>query len=371
MVKRRIIFKKYMRKRINQMEPWIDKEEEKEVVSVLRSGWITEAGKTREFEQMITDFVGSKYTSVLSNGTVTLFAALTALGIGAGDEVIVPDFTMVASPNAILLTGAKPVFVDIKKENLCLDLHKVEKKITKKTKAIMPVHLNGRSTDMSSLVALAKKYKLHIVEDAAQALGCYYKNKHLGTFGEIGSFSFSTPKVITTGQGGALVTNNKKIYEKVIRIKDFGRLDRNTQDHDELGYNFKFTDVLAAIGVIQMKKLPWRLKRKKEIYKKYYELLKNVKEIQFVKTNLNEVSPWFIDIIVPDPLGLQKYLDEKQIGSRLFYPAIHTTKPYKSKEKFPNSLWAATHGLWLPSSSFLSDPDIICICKEIRKFYGN
>ncbi|MFH0864246.1 MAG: DegT/DnrJ/EryC1/StrS family aminotransferase [Candidatus Gottesmanbacteria bacterium] len=354
---------------IAQMEPWIGDEEQKAVVEVIKSGWITEASKTREFEQMLGDFIGSKYVSILSNGTVTLFAGLKALGIGLGDEVIVPDFTMVACPNAIILTGAKPVFVDINKENLCLDLDEVSRKITNKTKAIMPVAMNGRFPEMKRLIKLARKHKLFIIEDTAQALGCYFQKRHLGTFGDIGSFSFSTPKIITTGQGGALVTNDKKLYEKIVRLKDFGRLDRNSQNHDAIGFNFKFTDIQAALGVEQMKKLPWRLNRKKEIYRLYEKQLENVKEISFIKTDLEQTSPWFIDIIIPDPLKLQLYLKSKNIGSRLFYPAIHTTKPYRGTGKFPNSRWVSQHGLWLPSSTFLTNSDIMTICKEIRSFF--
>lgn len=354
---------------INQIEPWLDKEEEKEILEVLRSGWITEAKKTEEFERLIADFVESNFASALCNGTVTLFAGLVALGIGEGDEVIVPDFTMVASPNAIQLTGAKPVFVDIDRETLCLDLKEIKKKIGKKTKAIMPVALNGRSPNMQQLLAIAKQNHLAIIEDAAQALGCYYNGKHIGTIGDVGSFSFSTPKVITTGQGGMLVTNNKNIYEKIIRLKDFGRLDRNSQDHDEIGYNFKFTDIQAALGIAQMRKLKWRLKRKKQMYQIYFDQLNHVSEVEFIKTDLSEVSPWFIDIIVPDPTALRIRLKTKSIGTRLFYPAIHTLKPYIATEQFPNSLWVSKHGLWLPSSTFLSDSDIMRVCKEIKDFY--
>jgi perosamine synthetase len=356
-------------KKIYQMEPWVGVEEQREVLKVLKSGWLTEAGKTRDFEKSLASFVGSRYAVAVSNGTVSLFAALSSLGVGPSDEVIVPDFTMIASPNAILLTGASPIFVDIEKETLCLDLTDVEKKITKKTKAIMPVPINGRAPDMVKLTAIAKKYKLFIVEDAAQALGSYYRGKHLGTFGEVGSFSFSTPKVITTGQGGALVTNNKRLYEKMIRIKDFGRRKRGTDDYEEVGYNFKFTDLQAALGIAQMRKLKWRLKKKKQMYYLYRKLLQDIPEIKFIETNLGDVSPWFIDIIVPDPVILNKYLKIKGIETRRFYPAIHTTKFYQQTGRFPNSLWAAKHGLWLPSSTFLKNEDIKRICREIRGFY--
>jgi perosamine synthetase len=356
-------------KYVAQIEPWIDQEEIDAVVDVMKSGWITEAKKTAEFEQMIAEFVGTKYASVMSNGTVTLFAGLAALGVGNGDEVIVPDFTMVASPNAIHLVGAKPVFVDIERDTLCLDLDDVEKKITKKTKAIMPVALNGRYPDMKRLLQIAKDNKLYIIEDTAQALGCYYKKKHLGTFGEIGSFSFSTPKVITTAQGGALVTNDKSLYEKIVQVKDFGRIDRNTQNHDAIGYNFKFTDIQAAVGVVQMKKLAWRLQRKKEMFALYQKELREVREVTFLDTNLTETSPWFIDIFIPDPQALAVYLKTKRIGTRIFYPAIHKTKPYRTGTVFKNSLWASTHGLWLPSSTFLSDQDILNVCNVIRDYY--
>ncbi|MBI4089542.1 MAG: DegT/DnrJ/EryC1/StrS family aminotransferase, partial [Candidatus Levybacteria bacterium] len=277
--------------------------------------------------------------------------------------------TMVASPNAVLMAGARPVFVDIERENLCLNLEEVVGRITKKTKAIMSVPINGRSPDMERLMAIAREHKLFILEDAAQALGSRYKGKHLGTFGDIGSFSFSTPKVITTGQGGALVTNSKQLSDKIIRIKDFGRIDRNSQDHDEIGFNFKFTDIQAALGIAQMKKLKWRLRRKKEMYGVYQDCLKNVAQVKFLPTDLTQTSPWFIDIVVDDPIKLSHYLKSKNIGTRLFYPAVHTTKPYKGQEKFPNSLWAAAHGLWLPSSTFLADSDIISICQRIKEFY--
>lgn len=359
-----------MTKKILQIEPWIGKEEEREVLEVLRSGWITEANKTKEFESMLSEFVGAKYVSVVPNGTVSLFIGLMALGVKAADEVIVPDFTMVASANVVVLCGAKPVFVDISRKTLCMNEDDIESKITPRTKAIMPVAFNGRSPDMNKIKRVASKYHLFIIEDAAQALGSYFHGTHLGTLGDIGSFSFSTPKVITTCQGGALITNNKSLFEKILRVKDFGRLDRNTQDHNTLGYNFKFTDVLAAIGIAQMKKLSWRIKRKKQMYKKYYDLLHDIKQIQFLATNLKEVSPWFVDILVPSPVKLQNFLKEKGIGTRLFYPSIHTLKLYKKKNVlFSNSLWASQHGLWLPSSSFLTDSDIIRICSSIREFY--
>ncbi len=259
------------------MEPWIGKEEQNAVLEYMKSGgWLTEFQKTRDFEKMIADFVGSKYCSIVSNGTVSLTTALMALGIGKGDEVIVPDYTMIASANSIVLAGAKPVLVDIDDDTLCLDLQKVKKAITKKTKAIMLVTINGRYPNIEDFVDFCKKNNIFLIEDAAQSLGSKYKGKYLGTFGIIGSFSFSYPKIITTGQGGALITDNEEAYKRILKIRDFGRKKTGVDYHEAMGYNFKFTDLQSVIGIEQMKKIEWRGKKKKEIFELYRSLLKNV-----------------------------------------------------------------------------------------------
>jgi perosamine synthetase len=356
---------------IHQMAPWIGEEEKRAVADYLDSGaWLTEFKKTREFEQMIADYVGSKYCSVLMNGTVTLFTAVSALGIGRGDEVIVPDFTMVASATAVTLSGAKPVFVDVDRKSLCLDLTLAERAITPRTKAMMVVTLNGRYPDMQKAEDLCRAHGIAMVEDAAQSLGSRSRAKHLGTFGVVGSFSFSSPKVITTGQGGALVTDDEALYQQICLIKNFGRKESGVDYHEVLGYNFKFTDLQAVIGIEQMKKLDWRVKRKKEIFSLYRDQLSGVKEVEFLETNLNDTSPWFIDPLVPDSQGLTVFLKSKSIGSRPFYPAIHTQPPYKTGQKFPVSDYAAAHGLWLPSSSFLTDDDVLKVCGAIKQFYS-
>jgi perosamine synthetase len=364
-----------MKKPISQMEPWIGKEEEKALVNYLRSGgWLTEYKKTQEFEKEIADYVGSKHASVVSNGTVSLFISLMALGVGKGDEVLVPDFTMIASANAVILAGAKPVLVDINPNNLCLDLEKAEKSLTRKTKAMMFVNINGRSPNMKNIVSFCKKRKIYLVEDAAQALGSRWHGKHLGTFGIIGSFSFSVPKIITTGQGGALVTDDDKLIEKIRKIKDFGRKKSGVDEHVDLGYNFKFTDLQAVIGIEQMKKLPIRVKRKKEIFALYQKELSGVGEVKFIDTNLIDTSPWFIDVLVENRKLLISYLVQKGIGCRPFYPPIHTQVPYSGWMEYQDSKFSVSEeisrrGLWLPSSSFLSNSDIKETCRQIKSFY--
>jgi len=360
-------------KRINQMEPWIGEEEKHALVEYLDSGgWLTEFKYTREFEQMLADYVGSKYASVVSNGTVSLSLAMMALDIGRKDEVIVPDYTMIASANSVVLAGAKPVLVDIDSNNLCLDFKSAEKAITPKTKAILYVSLNGRSTSMKKVVDLARCHNLFLIEDAAQSLGSRYQGKHLGTFGDIGSFSFSSPKIITTGQGGALVTGDDFLFTKVRMMKDFGRTKSGIDYHEILGYNFKFTDLQAVIGIEQMKKLEWRVNRKKEIYRLYMNLLQDLPQIAFLETNLEDTTPWSIDILVLNGKRdkLASYLNEKGIGTRPFYPPIHTQPPYAHVQgDFKNAEYVSKRGLWLPSSCFLTDDEIARVCIEIRKYF--
>lgn len=354
---------------INQMEPTYGEEEIKEVMGYLNSGgWIMEFKKTREFEQKICEYTGAKYCSVVSNGTISLFIALFALRVGPGDEVIVPNFTMVASPNAVKLCGATPVLVDIEKRNLCLDIKEVKKKITPKTKVIMHVSINGRAGGLDKLVEFCRERNIFLVEDAAQAFGSFYKGKHLGNYGVIGSFSFSSPKIITTGQGGALITNDENLYKKICKIKDFGRVSGGVDIHDEWGWNFKFTDLQAAFGVAQIRKMPERTKRKKEIYKLYKDLLSSVSDVRFIDTDLNEVAPWFIDILVDEPVKLRDFLKEKGVGSRVFYPPVSDQVIYETKEKYPNTEDIAYHGLWLPSSVKLTDDQVGTVCREIEAF---
>lgn len=366
-------------KKINQIEPSMDNAEKKALMSVIDSGWFTEATKTKEFEKMFAKFVGSRYACVVTSGTAGLYISLKALGIDKGDEVIVPDLTFVASPNAIEATGAKPVLIDIESESLNLDLKKLEKIITKKTKAVMPVNFNGRSTNMKILHEIAEKNGIVLIEDAAHSLGSYFDKKHQGTLGEIGVFSFSTPKIITTGQGGMIVTNNKKLYERCMQLKDFGRnigMKKNMHkafEHPTIGYNFKFTEFQAAVGITQMKKLPNRINIKRKMFRKYQELLSNINEIEFIKTDLKKVTPWMIDILLRTKNKREQLINslkKKKIETRVFYPPIHRLPPYKKSNKnFKIASNISYRGLWLPSSVKLTDKDLEIVCSEIKQFF--
>lgn len=359
---------------ILQSEPWFDDAEANAVFAYMKSGgWLMEFKKTEELERRIAEYVGADYCVMTVNGTVSLWLALRSLGIAHGDEVLVPNITMIASPNAVALAGATPVLVDVEASTLCMDVEKAQSLVTKKTKAVLYVPLNGRSGDMADVVVFCKEHNLFLIEDAAQALGSRWNNKHFGIFGDVGSFSFSVPKIITTGQGGALVTNNEELYKKIRRLKDFGREQGGTDIHDDWGWNFKFTDLQAVIGIEQMKKLPWRVSRKMEIYKRYGAALQNISQISCIPTDCTWTTPWFIDVYVDDPNALQKHLKEHGIGTRRVYPTVHTQKIYREAyvgKQFPVSEYFATRGLWLPSSSKLTDEEIDYVVETIKKYYS-
>jgi perosamine synthetase len=357
---------------IPQVQPYITENEIKAVVEYLQSGgWLTEFEKTQEFEKMIADFLGVKYAVVVTSGTVALYLALLSLGIGKNDSVIVPDYTMIASPNSVKWAGAEVILCDIEKDTMCLDLNKV--KLKKNTKALMYVSINGRSGNMNKVVEFCKDNNLFLIEDACQAFGSKWNGKFLGTFGDVGCLSFTPHKIITTGQGGAVVTNNEEIYIKVKKLKDFYRTQPGVDWHIGIGYNFKFTDLQAVIGIEQLKTIDYRIKKKKEIYFMYMEMLQDCEFIRFLPIDLENVVPWFVDIIVEseetrDKLSL--YLKKMNIGSRPFYPPIHAQIPYKAKDTlYSVASEIAPRGLWLPSSINLTKNDIEYITNTIKNFF--
>lgn len=361
-------------RKINQMEPNFD-ENEREALNeyMLSGGWVTEFKKTREFEKMIADFTGAKYCSVVSNGTVSLSIALMACGVGKGDEVIVPDYTMVATPNAVELIGARAVFVDIDSHNLCMDFDQMINAITEKTKAVILVSINGRyPKNINKFVDYCRNNNIFLIEDAAQSLGSKVGNKHLGRFGVIGSFSFSAPKIITTGQGGALITDNEELFNRIRMIRDFGRLGGGNDHYLMKGWNFKFTDLQAVVGIEQMKKLVNRIARKKQMGKLYDSLLQTIPQITLIDTNYEDTVPWFFDILCERREELAEFLLNKGIGTRPFYPALHAEPAYGYNElSFPITEEISQKGLWLPSSINLLDDDIKYICNMIKVFYCN
>ncbi len=356
-----------------QMRPFFGEEEKKAINEYMEEdGFITEFKRTKLFENMISEYTGARHCIVVNNGTISLTLAALASGIKAGDEVIVPNYTMIATPNSVKFFGAKPVFVDVEKETLCLDIAKVKKRINSRTKAIFLVSSNGRypKAGIEAFEKLCEKNNLILIEDAAQSLGSFYPDgRHIGNAGIIGSFSFSAPKIISTGQGGALITNSDEVAYKLRRLKDFGRSGGGNDIHDSIGFNFKFTELQACIGIEQMNKLSKRVIRKKKIWNLYNGLLNDIEQIKLFDHDLNNTAPWFIDCLVEDREKLMVFLKDKGIGTRVMYPPINKQKAYMIPENHLVSEEVGEKGLWLPSYVQLKDDDIQRICKSIREFY--
>ena len=359
---------------IMQMRPWFGEEEKAAMAAYMaEDGFLTEFKRTTAFEADIAAFTGARHCVVVNNGTISLTLAAMAAGIEAGDEVIVPNYTMIATPNAVKMFGAVPVFVDVEPETLCLDIAKVRAAITPRTKAVMLVSANGRYplAGIEAFQALCADNDLILIEDSAQSLGSRYPDgTHIGLKGAVGSFSFSMPKIISTGQGGALVTNDDEMAARLRRLKDFGRSGGGNDIHDTIGFNFKFTEMQAVIGQEQMKKLPWRVARKKEIYRRYQTGLAGVEQVRFFAQDLEHTTPWFIDVAVKQREALMAHLKAAQIGSRVMYPPINRQEAYQVAGDHPVSDWIGQEGLWLPSAGQLSDQDVDRVTAAIRAFYA-
>jgi perosamine synthetase len=311
---------------------------------------------------------------VVNNGTISLTLAALALGIGPGDDVIVPNYTMIATPNSIKMIGANPLFVDVEPETLVLDIALARRAITPRTKAIMLVSANGRSPKcgIGAFEALSRETGIPLIEDAAQSLGSLYADgRHIGRGGAIGSFSFSAPKIISTGQGGALITDDDELATKLRRLKDFGRASGGNDVHDSIGYNFKFTELQACVGVAQMRKLPERIARKKAIWRRYQQGLAGSRGLHLFDHDLALCTPWFIDSCAERREDLIAHLKANGIGTRTMYPPIHTQKAYQIPGSHPVSENIGKMGLWLPSMIQLTDAQIDHVTQSIRAFYGD
>ena len=360
---------------IKQIEPWIDEEELIQLKRIIESGYVTEGSLTKEFEELIIDLTGAKHAIAMSNGTVGLFCALKALGIGEGDEVIVPDLTFIASANAVIMAGATPIFCDIEKDSFCIDAEKAELLINTKTKAIMPVHLYGQSARLDELINICDEKKIFLVEDAAQGVGVSYKGRHVGTFGDIGVLSFYGNKTITCGEGGIVLTNSDYLAEACYRLKNHGRKKKGIFIHDQIGFNFCFTEMQAAIGISQMYKLERVIKRKKEINNLYNSELKDIEDLIAKKfMDYCDDVPWFTLYLTRDVEALSLYLAQNEIQTRRFFYPLHMQPCYQNTDfmlnSCPNSKEIFDMGLSLPSSVTLSDEEVFYVCKIIRLFFN-
>ena len=355
-------------------EPVLKGNELKYISNCIKSGWISSQGKyVIEFEKIFSRFCGSSYGVSTSNGTTALHLALKTLGIGLDDEVIVPTLTFVATANAVVYTGAKPIFVDSETFTWNIDPQKIEEKITNKTKAIIVVHLYGHPCDMDPILDIAKKYKLYVIEDSAQAHGAKYKGRRVGSIGDIGCFSFYGNKIITTGEGGMIVTDNAEWYKRSCFLRDHSMSKEKRYYHPEIGYNYRLTNIQAAIGLAQMERLNSMLSKRKKIVSLYNHLLCDVRGVSLQpQAEWAERVCWLYSILVEKDFGFSRdelieRLNKKGIDTRPFFIPMHMLPPHKTSQDFPVAEELSEKGLNLPSSIALKDREIEFICETIKK----
>ena len=355
-------------------QPSLGQKEKENVLECLDSTWISSKGKfITQFENSFSEFVGINHSVAVCNGTVAIHVALLALGIGEGDEVIVPSFTYIASVNAIKYTGAKPVFLDSDTATWQIDPEKIEGKISKNTKAIMAVHLYGQPCEMDTILSIAKKFKLYLVEDCAEAFGSLYKGKHVGTFGDISTFSFFGNKTITTGEGGMVVTNDSALHEKSVHLKGQGLAKDREYYHDIVGYNYRMTNICAAIGCAQLERANELIEKKTLIAEWYENKLKDLPIVFHSQVGSVKHSFWMISILLKDSGERDKirlHIKENGIETRpTFYPVHLMPMYFEEGLSLPVAENLGSRGINLPSYPDLDEIDVEFICNKIKEFY--
>lgn len=369
--------------RIPVCAPKIGEDEIKNVMECIQSTWISGISEyVKEFEERFAKYCGCKCGVATNSGTTALHLALATLGIEKGDEVIIPTFTMIATANAITYTGAKPILVDSELNTWNIDLSKVEGKITKHTKAIMPVHTYGHPADMDPILEFAEKFGLYIVEDAAEAHGAEYKGRRTGSIGDMGCFSFYANKIITTGEGGMVVTNNEELAEKAHWLRDhaFGR-HGNHFYHEALGFGYRMSALQASFGLAQLKHIDEFVSTRRSNAKLYNSLLSELEG----KITLPPEAPWarnvfwMYSILIQDSFGMtrdgiMKMLELEGIETRTFFYPIHVQPIYAKQsmnENFPVADALSRKGMNLPSGNNLTADEITYVCECINACVQN
>lgn len=357
--------------------PYITSDELTAVSRIIKSGWLSLGQETEKFEQSIAKYAGAKYAVATNSGTAALHLSVIAAGIKPGDEVITTPFTFVASANCCLYEKAKPVFVDIDPTTLNLDVKQIEAKITTKTKAILAVDVFGYPAEWQPIIKIAKKYNLAIIEDAAEALGAKYQNRKLGGLGHSTVFGFFPNKQMTTGEGGVVVTNNKKQYELMKHLVNQGhRAGQEQQDYRYLGYNYRMTEIAASLGREQLTKIDRFLDNRRQIAGWYDKQLTNVPGINLLKPNdPDHQRSWFVYVV-----RLNKAIDRNQLVSKLsqigvpvktYFPSLHL-QPYlkalnNHRGDFPVSEAVSKSTLALPFYTDMSQKTVISVCNKLKK----
>ncbi len=368
---------------IPQVVPWLGEDEEQAVLATIAANWITEGPRAAEFAERLNQLIGAPYGVFAPNGTLALVLGLLALGIGVGDEVLVPDTTFIASANAVCMTGATPVFVDVTPGNYQIDVRACERMRTARTRAVMPVHLYGMVANMDAVLAFARTHGLLVIEDAAQAIGVRYHGRHAGTFGDVGCFSFFADKTITTGEGGYVVCRDDATYERLRLLRNQGRIDRGSFIHPALGFNFRITDIQAALGLAQLRKLGAIVERKQTILGWYYERLRDLEQVRFLPIEPgSEFVPFRMVLLCERAHELMEYAAQRGIQSRTFFYPLHRQPCFGSLDHaqggpldlddrhFLHAIDGYTRGVLLPIFPTLTEAQVDEICTAIRNFYA-
>ncbi len=355
--------------------PYIGDEEIQEVGEVLKSGIIAHGPLVEEFEKEFARYLNVPYVVTVSNGTVALYAALKALGIGPGDEVIVPDFTFFATASSVVLAGGRPVFADIELDTYTISPDDVFRKVSPKTKAIIVVHLYGHPVDIDPILKLAYEKGLHVIEDCAQSHGARYKGKVTGSIGSAGTFSFYATKNLTMGEGGAVSTSSEFVRDFIRRLRNHGQTRRYW--HEDIGWNFRITSIQAAIGLVQLRKLDEMNNRRREIAKIYSDELSTLQSIRlpvekpWAKHVYHQYTIWVNEEGIRDRLA--NYLRSKEIQTGIHYPNPLHKQPalmkYSAGDCCPNAEIASKHVISLPMHPGLSDEDALYVAETVKKFF--
>ncbi|MBN1405321.1 MAG: LegC family aminotransferase [Candidatus Omnitrophica bacterium] len=356
--------------------PNIGKLEKQYLSKAIDTGYVSTIGPyVSEFEEEFAKYLKIKNTVSTQSGTAALHVSLHELGIGKGDEVIAPVLTFVATVNPVVYVGAKPVFVDVDIDTWTIDPCEIEKCITKKTKAIIPVHLYGNPCNMERINAIAKKHKLYVIEDATESLGATYKAKPCGTFGDFGCFSFNGNKIITTGGGGMVAGKNDKKMKHIKFLVNQARDDAQGYYHPEIGFNYRMTNIEAAIGLAQLKRVNDFIAKKRKIHSIYQNELGNIEQIDFQKETKDAKSSWWLTCFTvndkSDMLKLKNKLKDEGVPARRVFMPVADFPFYKKykKENYENSYAIYENGICLPSSTLNCEKDIHNVCKIIKRFF--
>lgn len=357
------------------MAPEVGKEELELIQKVLESGYLTTGPMTERFEILIAEYVGVKHAIAVSSGTTALYLALACLGIGPGDEVLVPDFTFPASANVVKHCGATPVLVDIDLATFNIDVKDLETKITPRAKAIMPVHLFGLSADMDPILDLAQRHNLWVVEDAACALGAEYKGRKCGSMGDLGCFSFHPRKIITTGEGGMIVTNNNEWAERLRSLRNHGMVNRgNERIFIEAGYNYRISDVLSAIGVAQMQKLDSIITKRLELADRYHQALSgsDMLTLPSVPEGYKHIYQTYA-VLLDERINRQdviRSLYQSGIEANIGTYSVSAQSAYQPCKVPPNSMKAFKKVLALPFHTQMTGHDLAEVTDKLSSALG-